>query len=166
MDLRRFWHHILMSPLKARRAFPGSAMDNIAREVTAGERGHRGEVRLVVEAELTTAQLWADLRARERAIELFSQLRLWDTEDNTGILIYVLLADRKVEIVADRGIARKVGQPEWDAICASMGAAFARGDFERGAIVGVQAASLLLDRHFPAGGGENPNELPDKPLLI
>ena len=166
MDLKRFWRHVLMSPFKARRAFPDRTMEAIGREVTSGERGHRGEVRLVVEAELTTAQLWADLRARERAIEIFSRLRVWDTEDNTGILIYVLLADRKVEIVADRGIARKVGQAEWDAICASMGAAFARRDFERGAIIGVQAASLLLDRHFPAGASENPNELPDKPLLI
>jgi uncharacterized membrane protein len=166
MDLKRFWRHILMSPLKARRAFPESVMEAIGREVSAGERGHRGEVRLVVEAELTTAQLWADLRSRERAIELFAQLRVWDTEDNTGVLLYVLLADRKVEIVADRGIARKVDQSEWDAICASMGAAFAKGDFARGAIVGVQAASLLLDRHFPAGDSENPNEMPDKPLLI
>jgi uncharacterized membrane protein len=166
MHLKRFWRHVLMSPPAARRAFPESAMEAIGREVSAGEKKHRGEVRLVVEAELTTAQLWADLRSRERAIDLFAQLRVWNTEDNTGILVYVLLADRKVEIVADRGIAREVDQSEWDAICAAMGAAFRSGDFAGGSIAGVKAANALLERHFPAGEGENPNELPDRPLLI
>lgn len=166
MDLKRFWRHILMSPLKARRAFPESAMAAIGREISASEKGHRGEVRLVVEAELTTAQLWSDLRSRERAFALFAQLRTWDTEENTGILIYILLADHKVEVVADRGIARKVDQSEWDAICTAMGAAFRSGDFEGGSIAGVKAASRLLVRHFPAGDSENPNELTDQPVLI
>jgi uncharacterized membrane protein len=166
MELKRFWRHVLMSPPTARRAFPERTMEAIGREVTTGEKSHRGEVRFVVEAELTTAQLWADLRPRERAMDLFAQLRVWNTEDNTGILIYVLLADRKVEVVADRGIARKVDQAEWDAICAAMGAAYRKGDFEGGSIAGVKSANALLERHFPAGNGENPNELPDKPLLI
>ena len=158
MDLKRFWRHVLMSPPMARRAFPERIMEAIGREVTVGEKSHRGEVRFVVEAELTTGQLWADLRPRERALDLFAQLRVWNTEDNTGILIYVLLADR--------GIARMVDQAEWDAICAAMAAAYRKGDFEGGSIAGVRAANALLERHFPAGEGANPNELPDKPLLI
>jgi uncharacterized membrane protein len=166
MDLKRFWRHVRMSPLAARRAFPEAVLEAIGREVTAGEKGHRGEVRFVVEAELGTAQLWADVRPRERAMDLFSQLRVWNTEDNTGILVYVLLAERKVEVVADRGIARKVDQSEWDAICAAMAQAFRAGDFSGGSVAGVRSANALLARHFPAGEGDNPNELPDRPLLL
>ena len=165
MNLRRFWRHILMTPWQAARAFPQSARDAIARSVAEDEKRHRGEVRFVVEAELTTAQLWRDLGSRARAVELFAQLGVWDTAENTGVLVYVLLADRKVEIVADRGISAKVAQPEWQAICGSMQEAFRAGRFEAGAVAGVAAISALLERHFPAGQ-DNANELPDEPVML
>jgi uncharacterized membrane protein len=165
MDLRRFWQHIAMTPWQAARAFPEKALDAIGRRVAEGEARHRGEVRFVVEAELTTAQLWKNLSSRERAIDLFSGLRVWDTAENTGVLVYVLLADHKVEIVADRGISAKVDAGEWQAICGTMQDAFREGRFEAGALAGVAAISQQLERHFPAGA-RNDNELPDRPLML
>ncbi|HEX4944955.1 MAG TPA: TPM domain-containing protein [Usitatibacteraceae bacterium] len=165
MDLRRFWRHIAMTPWKAARAFPPSARGAIGRAVAEHEKQHRGEIRFVVEAELTSAQLWANLGARARAVELFAMLHVWDTAENTGVLVYVLLADRKVEIVADRGISARVAQAEWQAICASMQEAFRAGRFAEGAVEGVTAISALLERHFPAEAA-NANELPDQPVML
>lgn len=165
MDLRRFWRHIAMTPWRARRAFPPAALEAITRAIATHERRHRGEVRFVVEAELTTAQLWAGLGSRPRAVELFAMQGVWDTAERTGVLVYVLLADHKVEIVADRGISAKVAQPEWHAVCATMQEAFRAGRFEAGAVAGVEAISALLERHFPAGE-RNPNELPDRPVML
>jgi len=165
MDLRRFWRHVTMTPWQAARAFPAATLEAIGRRVAEHEKRHRGEVRFVVEAELTTAQLWASLSSRARAIEVFSGLRVWDTEENTGVLVYVLLADHKVEIVTDRGIAAKVDAAQWRAICRTMQEAFREGRFEEGALAGVTAISALLEEHFPARG-DNPNELPDRALLI
>jgi uncharacterized membrane protein len=165
MDLRRFWRHILMTPWQAARAFPASTLEAVKGAIAAHERRHRGEVRFVVEAELTSAQLWANLGSRARAVEVFSMLRVWDTAENTGVLVYVLLADRKVEIVADRAIAAKVEPAQWQAICRDMQASFREGRFEDGAVAGVTAISELLARHFPAAG-DNPNELPDQPVML
>ena len=165
MDLKRFWRHIAMTPWTAARAFPPSAREAIARAVAEHEKRHRGEVRFVVEAELTTAQLWAGLGSRARAVEVFAMQGVWDTAERTGVLVYVLLADHKVEIVADRGISAKVAQAEWQAICATMQAAFREGRFEAGAVAGVTAISALLERHFPATGA-NANELPDQPVML
>ncbi len=165
MDLRRFWRHIVMTPWQAARAFSPAAREAIGRAVAEHEARHRGEVRFVVEAELTTAQLWANLGSRARAVELFAMLGVWDTAENTGVLVYVLLADHKVEIVADRGIGAKVSQLEWQRICSAMQEAFRAGRFEEGAVAGVSAISTLLEKHFPAGP-TNTNELPDKPLML
>ena len=165
MDLRRFWRHALMTPFTARRAFPPETLDRIAAEVGAQEKRHRGELRLVVEAELGSAELWRDLGSRDRAREIFAREGVWNTEENSGVLIYLLLADHRVEIVADRGITALVPESEWRAICHTMEEAFRAGRFEEGALAGVRAVSDLLARHFPARG-ENPNELPDRPGLI
>jgi uncharacterized membrane protein len=165
MDLRRFWRHIMMTPWKAGKAFPPATRAAIGRAVAELEKGHRGEVRFVVEAELTTGQLWRGLGSRARAVALFAELGVWDTAENTGVLVYVLLADRKVEIVADRGISARVAQSEWQAICRAMQAAFRAGQFEEGALAGVKAISALLERHFPADEA-NRNELPDEPVMI
>jgi uncharacterized membrane protein len=165
MDLRRFWRHVVTTPWSSARCFPSSTLDAIQASVAAGESGHRGELRFVVEAELTSAQLWNDMTSRERAIEVFSMARVWDTDENTGVLVYVLLADRKVEIVADRGIQARVSAQEWQDICRAMESAFHEGRFEAGATAGVSAISSLLTRHFPSRGA-NPNELPDRPLML
>jgi len=165
MDLRRYWRHIAMTPLTAARAFSPAARKAIGRAVAEHEMRHRGEVRFAVETELTTAQLWANLGSRPRAIEVFAKLGVGNTAEKTGVLVYVLLADQKVEIVADRGIAARVDPAEWKAICTKMQEAFRAGRFEEGAVAGVTAISALLAKHFPAAGA-NRNELPDEPVML
>ena len=165
MEMKRFWRHVAMTPTKARRAFPDAVMDAIARAIGESEKRHRGEVCFVVEAELTTAQLWAGLAARARARELFAAQGVWNTEENNGVLIYVLLAERRVEIVADRGIDARVSPSEWQAICDSMDAHFHAGRFEAGALAGIEEVSRHLERHFPDDGAER-NQLADRPVLM
>ena len=165
MDLGRFWRHVRMSPLQARKAFSPEVLDAVEREVAACEQRHRGEVVFVVEAELSSAQLWRDLTSRDRAREVFAGQGVWNTEENNGVLIYVLLADRKVEIVADRGVDRRVSRAEWDAICRLMEEHFRAGRFREGAIAGVRAAAELLAREFPAQGADR-NELGDRPVVM
>jgi len=165
MAMNRFWRHVAMTPAKARRAFPDRTMDAIALAIGESEKLHRGEICLVVEAELTTPQLWRGLTSRERAREVFAAQGIWNTEENNGVLVYVLLAEHRVEIVADRGIDRHVAPDQWRAICDGMDAAFAAGRFEEGAIAGVRAVSELLARHFPETG-EGRNQLGDRPVLM
>lgn len=162
---KRFLRHVAMTPWTARRAFPETTLDEIQHEVARQEKRHRGEVRFVVERELTTGQLWAGTTSRARSIEVFSMLQVWNTEENTGVLIYVLLADHKVEIVADRGIQKKVTHDEWLAIVHAMEAHFRAGRFREGSLEGVRSASELLAHHFPAAAGDA-NELPDRPVVL
>lgn len=165
MDWKRFWRHVVMTPAAARRAFPESTLQAIQRAVGEHESRHRGEIRFVVEAELTTAQLRAGLTSRQRASELFAQLNVWDTADRTGVLVYVMLADHKVEILADRGISALIEPSTWQAICGEMVAAFREGRFEAGSLRGIEAIAGLLERHFPSTG-DNPNELSDRPVML
>jgi len=165
MDLRRFWRHLLMSPARERLAFPRATLDNIQRAIAECEATHRGQVMLVVEAELSSAQLWHELGSRERARQVFALQGTWNTEENNGVLIYLLLADRRVEIVADRGIEARVQAGDWEAICRMMEGHFRAGRYEEGALEGVRAVAGLLARHFPARSSGR-NELPDRPILI
>ncbi len=147
------------------RAFPKDALDAIDRAIKASEASHRGEIRFAVEGLLHIEPLLRGQTARERAIDVFSQLRIWDTEGNNGVLIYLLLADRDVEIVADRGIDAKVGPQEWEKICRNMEAAFRQGDFEGGVVGGIREVTRHLAEHFPPVGGDR-NELPDSPVVL
>jgi hypothetical protein len=165
MDYRRFWRHVAMTPSKARAAFPPCVREAITRAVAEGEKLHRGEVRFAVEAELGTLHLLRGHGSRARAIELFGKLGVGKTAERTGVLVYVLLADRMVEIVADRGISAKVDPAEWHAICSAMQAEFRERRFEEGAVAGVKAVSALLGKHFPVGEGDR-NELPDAPVML
>ena len=165
MKLVRMLKHLLLPGWYVQRVFARGDLASIGEAIAASEKSHRGELRFVVEGPLPLAALWRDLRPRERSVELFSQQRVWDTEENTGILIYVQLVDRKVEILADRGIAARVPQAEWDAICRDMETNFRDGEWRRGALQAVTRAGELLARHFPAGAS-NPNELPDQPLVL
>jgi uncharacterized membrane protein len=165
MEMRRFWRHVAMSPARAARCFPAATLDAIQRDIATLEKRHSGEVCFVVEAELTSGQLWRGLASRDRAREVFATQGVWNTEENNGVLIYVLLAERRVEIVADRGIDAKVEAAEWRAICDDMDRHFHEDRFEEGALAGVRAASALLERHFPAGGVER-NELGDRPIVM
>ncbi len=163
--LKRFLRHVWMSPIQQRRSFPAAALDEIERAVAAGEKLHRGQVRFVVEAELSTGQLWAGLTSRQRAIDVFSMMRVWDTEENNGVLVYVLLADHKVEIIADRGIHQHVGDERWRAICREIELHYRKRDFKGGSVTAVQKISAELAFYFPATG-EQKNEQPDRPVLL
>ncbi len=148
-----------------RRAFPNASLQAIEAAIAVSENQHGSELRFVAEGGLSFAELWRDISPRHRALDVFSQLRVWDTEDNSGVLVYVQLVDRRVEIVADRGIAACVSQQEWDAICREMESAFARGAYSRGAIAAIDRIGRLLASHFPAPA-INANELPDRPVLL
>jgi hypothetical protein len=165
MDFKRLLTHLLTPGWRVRRAFGAADLAAIGAEVAASEQTHRGELRFVIEGPLPFALLWRGVSARERATELFSRLGVWDTEANSGILIYVQLVDRRVEILADRGIARRVPQEAWDAICRRMEEAFRLKAYRRGALEAIDEASRLLALHFPARGN-NPDELPNQPLVL
>ncbi len=165
MGIGRIGKHLVEHHWKARRIFPPKVLANIEQAIKAGETTHSGQVRFVVEGALDGAPLFRDQPARERALDVFSQLRIWDTAHNNGVLIYLLLADRKVEIVADRGIDAHVGAAGWAKICAGMEAEFRVGNFERGVIKGIEAVSRELATYFPAHGA-NRNELPDAPVVM
>jgi hypothetical protein len=165
MSMERIARHLMATKWRVNRAFPSDTLIAIDRAIKASEATHRGEIRFVVEGALDTAPLLRGQSARERAIDVFSQLRIWDTERNNGVLIYLLLADRDVEIVADRGIDAKVGPREWERICREMEAAFRQADFEGGGIGGIREVTRHLAEHFPPIGDDR-NELPDKPLVL
>ena len=165
MKPSRLLKHLLLPNWWVRRVFARDDLASIGVAIAACEKSHRGELRFVAEGALPVSVLWRDASPRARAIELFAQQRVWDTEENTGILIYVQLVDRKVEILADRGIAARVPQAEWDAICRGMEASFRHGEWRQGALQAVTRAGELLATHFPAGDN-NPNELPDQPLVL
>jgi uncharacterized membrane protein len=162
----RWIRHLLLDHLALMRAFPRKTLDAIGCAVAEQEQRHRGELRVVIEGGLPLPALIAGRSARERALEQFTRLRVWDTEDNAGVLIYLLLADRRVEIVADRGIHARVGDSAWETICGAMQQEFAAGRFEAGVLGGLASVSDLLQQYFPAAGGANPNELPDSPMVL
>src|SRR5207248_3867376 len=153
MGIKRIGRHLLEHRWRVRRIFPSHVLAAVERAIRAGEATHSGQVRFVVEGALDGAPLFRDQSARERALDIFSQLRIWDTAHNNGVLIYLLLADRNVEIVADRGIDAKVGAAGWEKICAAMEADFRARNFEAGAIKGIEAVSREMAAHFPRSGG-------------
>lgn len=165
MNWRRIIRHLTMPSWHVRRCFPKAAMRAIEHAIRESERRHRGQIRFAVEAALDTGRLLRGLSARERAIEVFSRLRVWDTEHNNGVLIYLLLADRDVEIVADRGIDAQVGQAGWERICRELEAAFRAGRFEEGALGAIGVVGAQLAQHYP-GPGTKLNELPDTPVVL
>jgi uncharacterized membrane protein len=141
-------------------------MARLQAQVAASENQHSGEIRLAVEAGLPLSYLWQGLGARDRAITLFGKLRVWDTEHNNGVLIYLLLADQAIEIVADRGLNRQVGAAQWQALIAPMQQAFRASRFEAGLSQAITTIDGLLAQHFALAPGEaNPNELPDAPWV-
>jgi uncharacterized membrane protein len=165
MAMNRLLKHLLYPDWRTRRAFPARSLGAIEEAVAASEARHGGELRFVVEGALDLGHLLRGTTARQRAVELFSQLRVWDTEANSGVLIYVQLVDRRVEILADRGIHRRVGDAPWLAICRAMEEAFRAGNFEVGALAGVRAIGDILAREFPAGS-INPDELANAPEVL
>ncbi|MBV8925579.1 MAG: TPM domain-containing protein [Bradyrhizobium sp.] len=164
MGIGRIARHLLDHRWRVRRSFPPNVLANIEAAIKAGETTHSGQVRFVVEGALDGAPLLHDQPARWRALDVFSHLRIWDTAHNNGVLVYLLLADRKVEIIADRGIDARVGAEGWQNICRDMEADFRHGCFEAGVIKGIEAVSGELAKHFPPGRPRN--ELPDAPVVL
>lgn len=169
MRLARLVRHLTSSHWRARLHFPNRTLDAIEQAVRRAERTHAGEIRFVIETALPVSHVFADRLPRARALELFAALQVWDTERNNGVLIYVELADRIVEIVADRGVAAHVPREEWQGVCRLMEEHFRAGRFEMGSIAGIDAVGALLARHFPARtepARDSHNELPDRPTLL
>ena len=165
INVKRVLRHLLAALWQGSRAFPQTTLASVEQEIKASETAHFGEIRFAVEGALSGMPLYRNQSARERAIDVFSQLRMWDTEHRNGVLIYLLLADRSVEIVADRGVHAKTTAPEWEEICRNMETAYREGRYEEGTIDGIRAVSHLLTRHFPAGSARR-NELPDKVVVL
>jgi TPM domain len=168
--IQRIFRHRWTDESDARRALPPELLERLTGRVAASERRHSGEIRICVEAGLPLSYLWRDaptpVVVRERAVMMFSKLGVWDTAQNNGVLIYLLLAEHAIEIVADRGLNDKVPPAEWQAMVSRMGAAFRKGQFEEGLTQALEEVSALLVQHFPLADGQvNPNELPDDPAL-
>lgn len=161
----RLARHLFETRFATRRRFTPAVLDRVEAAVAKAEGAHQGELRIVIETDLDAWSILAGKAPRQRALEVFAGSRVWDTESNNGVLIYVLFADRAVEIVADRGFNDLVTPAEWAAVCRAMEAEFRQGRWEQGAVAGVEGVAQLLARHFP-GTGRQGNELPDRPVLL
>lgn len=162
---KRVCRHLLISPLALKKRFPKAVLRRIEQAVAASETTHLGEIRFAVELNLPLLDILRKKSGRQRAVEVFSQLRVWDTEQNNGVLIYLLLADHDFEILADRGIHRHAGADCWEKLSHEMEAMFRRGQFEAGVLHGITQVGILLAQHYPANDN-NDNELPDAPVII
>jgi uncharacterized membrane protein len=165
MNAGRFLRHIFYTRWTTRRRFTPRVLADIEAAIREAESLHAGEIRFVVETALDLAELVQDLARRQRAMQVFGQLGVWDTAQNNGVLIYLLLADHIVEIVADRGIAARIAQSEWDGVCREMERHYGDGRFGEGSAAGVRGVGRLLSRHFPGRRG-HADELPNQPVLL
>lgn len=165
MSLTRFLRHLSLPGWIVRKHFPEDLLTRIERSIRASESDHRGEIGIAIEGGLDLMDLWRGVTPRQRALAAFASLGIWDTEENTGVLIYIQFADHAVEIVADRGINRHVSQAQWDEICRALETHFKRGDFAAGCEVAVRAIGELIEAHFPKGEN-NPDELPNRPVIL
>jgi uncharacterized membrane protein len=163
--IKRWFLHAFTPPWRQRVLFSKTTLKAIETAIQQSETTHSGELRFAIENALTASQVWHGLSSYQRALELFAKLHVWDTEENSGVLIYLLLAERTVHIIADRGINKRVTQAEWDDIVRAMQSEFRSGNFERGSVLGIEQITALLASHFPATA-DNPNELPDAPIII
>ena len=166
MQMGRLIRHAAATHWRTRALFPAATLDAIEQAIARAEKAHAGEIRFAIETALPPLHILQGVAPRARALEVFAALRVWDTELNNGALIYVQLADRVVEIVADRGFEGRVSPAQWEAVCRLMEEHFRAGRFEAGAIAGVEAAGTLLMRHFPHGSSPSRNQLPDRPTLL
>lgn len=165
MDAARIFRHLVVPRWMAYRAFPRATLGRIEQAIRESECAHDGELRFAIEAGLGLAPLLGGMTSRQRALEVFGRLGVANTRHGSGVLVYVQLVDRRMEIVADHGISARVDQGKWDEICRHMEAAFRSGDFEAGSLAGIAEITGLLARHFPPSGS-NPDELPDRPVVL
>ena len=163
--MRRLLRHLFSSRHATRSAFNESVLGAIEAAIRSSESLHQGEIRFAIEGALHPFEIWRGVTPAARARRVFAELDVWDTAHNNGVLIYVLVADRAVEIVADRGFAERVDAAEWSAACRAMETAFSQGRHLDGAVAGVAAVGRIIARHFPPGA-RNPNELADRPVVL
>jgi uncharacterized membrane protein len=166
MSIARTLKHWFYIPRRVRKHFPPETMATIQKKIADSERLHLGEVRFAVEGALPWRDALDGISARDRALQLFSELRIWDTYYNNGVLIYLLLAEHDVEIVADRDIHTRVGQAGWEDICHAMEHEFRQGRFEAGVLLGLERITTILREQYPSRGQNNHNELPDEPIVV
>jgi uncharacterized membrane protein len=164
--LLRMLRHLCCTRAGTHRLFSPQLLEQIERGCAAAEMRHAGEIRFAVETALPLAPLWHAVTPRERALALFAQLHMWDTEHNNGVLIYVLRADRAVEIIADRGINARVSPAEWQSVCREVQTHYRAGRFAEGSQAAIAGVAALLERHFPALRTAPANELPNQPILL
>ncbi len=163
--IKRLFRHLFILPTTVKRHFPAAALQRIEKAIARSEFTYSGEIRFVVESHLNVEDIFKNISGRKRAVEVFSQFKIWDTEHNNGVLIYLLLADHDFEILADRGIHQRVGGVGWQVICQQMEVLFKQGQFEAGVIYGVEKIGEQLTQHYPAQG-KKINELPNAPIII
>jgi uncharacterized membrane protein len=166
--LLRGLRHQCYGSARARRRFSSSTLARLEQAVAAGEATHRGELRIVVESRLDAGALRTGLEPRGRALQVFAELGVWDTEENNGVLLYILLADRAVEIVADRAADRAIATERWAQVCAELTAEYLKGNWAEGTLRAVQAIHGLLAQAFPAdreAATPDLDELPNRPLV-
>jgi uncharacterized membrane protein len=168
--VKRLFRHAWLEQSSTHRVVPPAMVERLRRQVASSEKLHTGEIRIYVETALPLNYLWhrasTAVLARRRALALFGELGVWDTANNNGVLIYLLLAEHAIEIVADRGVDAKAGSPVWAGLAARMSTAFQHGRFEEGLRQAMEEVSAVLAMHFPAASGvTNPNELPDRPII-
>ncbi|MCX7999645.1 MAG: TPM domain-containing protein [Leptospiraceae bacterium] len=163
--LKRILLNLFFPFWKFKKYFPKRALENIELVIQDSEKRHDGEIVFVVEAKFPLSFVFRKISSRDRAIELFSRFRVWDTEHNSGVLVYLLLSEKQIEIIADRGIAKKVSQKDWDSIIERMKSHFQKGHFEKGVILGIAEVTDILATHFPISQ-DKLNELSNKPIVM
>lgn len=162
--ITRLLRHVF-SP-SVRWTFPPATLEAITQAITAGERRHGGQVMFAVEADLPLSAVWRGTRPRDAAERAFAHLRTWDTPDNNGVLVYLLLADHAIEIVADRALHGKVAGTEWQAICARLREGLRGGDPAAALVAAIEQVSALLAGHFPPATRSDTSGLPDTPQIL
>jgi len=169
-SIQRLFKHWFTGPREAARAFPLDALERLQQIITEGEQTHRAEVRLIIEAAMPLRKVWRGMSTRQRAIDLFGSYRVWDTEENNGVLLYLNLAEHQLELVTDRAAARAVTHEDWQKICDPMLAAFRQGAYEEGTAQGLRAIHRELHEVFPAqadqDGGTKDGGQCDAPVML
>lgn len=163
--IKRLFRHLWITSAHGKRTFPQPVLDAIQTAIAKGEKQHRAEIRLIIEPSLPFYEVWQGTTTRQRARELFAEYRIWDTEENCGILIYINLADHKVEIIADRTVGRILNAEIWQSICQTMTRGFAQGIFETSTVSAIERLNALLHETFPDDGA-SANQLSNRPLVL
>ncbi len=165
MNVKRILKHLFYPPWLVKRYFPPATLNKIEAAIAESELTHCAEIRFAVESALELSDLLADKSSFERGVDVFSQLRVWDTEQNNGVLIYLLLADRKIEIIADRGVYKNTRPEQWQQISQIMEKEFRNHRYEQGILTGIQSISRILAKLYPYQQTDT-NELSNKPVIL